>query len=105
MALSDDERRRLEELENLLQSDDPTWAHNLGKGHPGDGGARRLVLAILAILAGLALVVAGAATRLLLVGVAGFALECWAAYWLLKGEGAAGIRAFFLAHPAGGRTH
>lgn len=88
MPLSDDERRRLEELESRLRSDDPIWARTLGNGRLADGGPRRLVLAILAILAGLALVVAGAAARLVLVGVAGFAVECWAAYWLLAGQDA-----------------
>lgn len=68
MPLSDDERRRLEELESRLRSDDPMWARTIGNGRPRDGGPRKLVLAILAFLVGLTLVLAGAATRLVLMG-------------------------------------
>lgn len=104
MALSDDERRRLEELENLLSTEDPSWARTLGKGQHGDGGPRRLVLAVLAVVAGLALVLVGVATRLVLVGAAGFVLQCAAAYWLLAGLNGAGLNSFFPRTP-GGKKH
>lgn len=101
MPLSDDERRRLEELESRLRSDDPVWARTIGNGRPRDGGPRKLVLAILAFLVGLTLVLAGAATRLVLMGAAGFVLECAAAYWLLEGRDTAKIRAFSARFPGG----
>jgi hypothetical protein len=85
MPLSDEERRRLEELENLLSAQDPSLARNLEAGKPAGPVPRRMILAILAVLAGLVLVVVGVSTQILLIGIAGFALECVAAYWLLDG--------------------
>ncbi len=88
MPLSDDERRRLEELEHLLSAQDPSLARNLQEGKPGSQVQRRMVFASLAFVAGLVLVIVGVATQVLLVGVAGFLLECAAAYWFLEAQAA-----------------
>jgi hypothetical protein len=87
MPLSDEERRRLEELESLLSAQDPSLARNLEEGKPGNAIHRRMVFASLAFVAGAVLVVAGVATQVLLLGVAGFLVECAAAYWFLEGQG------------------
>jgi Flp pilus assembly protein TadB len=84
MSLSDEERRLLTELEDVLTAQDPCLARNLQAAQPSGPDHRRLVLAILVFLAGLALVIIGVATQIALIGVAGFALECAAAYWFLS---------------------
>lgn len=86
MPLSDDERRRLAELEDLLTAQDPSFARNLESGKPSGAVPRRKVFAILAVLAGLALVIIGVATQVPLIGIAGFVVECGAAYWLLQNK-------------------
>lgn len=87
MPLSDDERRRLEELEKQLSAQDPSLARDLEDGKPGRRVPRRKVVASLAILAGLALVIAGVVTKMPLIGVIGFVLQCVGAYWLPVGPG------------------
>ncbi|BCW17444.1 hypothetical protein NtRootA9_01520 [Arthrobacter sp. NtRootA9] len=84
MSLSDEERRLLTELEDVLAAQDPCLARNLQAGRPSGPDHRRLVLAILAFLAGLVLVITGIATQTALIGVAGFALECAAAHWFVS---------------------
>lgn len=103
MPLSDEERRRLKELENLLSAQDPSLARNLEEGKPASIIQRRMVLSILAGIGGLALVVAGVASQILLLGVAGFVLECVAAYWLLDGLGISFWKAEPPAHPRAGK--
>ncbi|WP_457963587.1 DUF3040 domain-containing protein [Arthrobacter sp. D1-29] len=81
MPLSDDERRRLEALEEQLSEDDPRLARNLGDARPDRKTQRRKSFAVLAILAGLALVITGIAMQMPVIGAAGFALQCAGAYW------------------------
>jgi hypothetical protein len=88
MPLSDEERRRLEELENLLSAQDPSLARNLQEGKQDNQVPRRMVFATLAFLAGLVLVLMGVATQVLVIGAAGFLLECAAAYWFLEAQAA-----------------
>lgn len=95
MPLSDDERRRLEELEHLLSAQDPSLARNLQEGKPGPPVQRRMVFASLAFVAGIVLVIVGVATQVLLIGVAGFLLECAAAYWFLEAQSAQAGTAMF----------
>ena len=87
MPLSDEERRRLEELEHLLSAQDPSLARNLREGKTGNQVPRRMVFASLAFIAGLVLVIVGVATQILFIGAAGFLLECAAAYWFLEAQG------------------
>jgi ferric-dicitrate binding protein FerR (iron transport regulator) len=82
MALSDDERRRLEALEEQLRVEDPRLARDLGNRKPPAPVPRRTVFAALAVLAGLAIVIVGVATQIPVIGVIGFALECAGAFWL-----------------------
>lgn len=87
MPLSDDERRRLEELEKQLSAQDPSLARDLEDGKPADRVPRRRVFASLAVLVGLALVIAGVVMKMPVIGVIGFVLQCAGAYWLPVGPG------------------
>lgn len=101
MPLSDEERRRLRELEALLSAQDPFLARNLQEGKPRSPVRRGTVLAVVAVLAGLALVMVGVSTQMMLVGVAGFALECIAAYWFLPRQDSHHQPPLFPRHSSG----
>jgi hypothetical protein len=59
-------------------------ARKLQSGVPGSGAARS-VYAILAALAGFALIIVGISTRLTVIGVVGFLLMGADVYWFLSG--------------------
>jgi hypothetical protein len=70
VALSEHEQKLLEQMEQALYADDPKFASNLRTA--GTGATRkRAALGVLAVLAGLGLLVLGVATSPA-VGVAGF---------------------------------
>lgn len=72
MPLSDDEQRSLDQIERALYEQDPGLAASLG-GWPDLRGHRtRLAVGVLALLAGLALLIAGVAAAIIMVGVTGF---------------------------------
>jgi hypothetical protein len=87
MALSDEERRRLEVLEQELASSDPELVQKLQVAEPGRHRreAAGTVHGVLALIAALALVIVGVATELIIVGVAGFLLMIAGADRLLRG--------------------
>lgn len=80
MALSDEERKRLDALAEQLSEEDPRLTRKLG-GSSGSRPPHRVTSAVLAVLAGLALVIIGVSLQLPAVGVLGFALQCAGAYW------------------------
>jgi Protein of unknown function (DUF3040) len=72
LALSDEERRRLEELELELTAEDPALARDLS---PGSGvSGTPVLLAALASVMGLMLLIIGIASQLTVMGAAGFLL-------------------------------
>lgn len=72
MALSDHEQRLLEQMEKALYAEDPKFATSL-RSAPGARAARgRAALGVLAILAGLGLLLAGVGTAVIALGVLGF---------------------------------
>lgn len=83
MPLSDEERRRLEKLEHELAAADPSLNRKLQSGVTGGRTAPRAVYGLLAALPGFALVIAGSATKLTVIGVIGFMLMVAGAHWLL----------------------
>jgi hypothetical protein len=85
MALSDEERRRLEELEQELAAADPDLDRELKAGLSRGSAAARIVYGVLAALAGLAVVIAGSITRLTVLGAVGFLLMVAGAHWFLSG--------------------
>ncbi|MGQ7411984.1 DUF3040 domain-containing protein, partial [Streptococcus suis] len=64
--------RLLEQMERALYAEDPKFASSLRSATPRVGGRRRAVIGVLAALVGVALLVAGAATGTVVVGVIGF---------------------------------
>lgn len=72
MPLSEHEQRLLEQMEKALYAEDPKFATSL-RSAAGTRAARgRAALGVLAVLAGLGLLLAGVATTLIIVGVLGF---------------------------------
>lgn len=87
MALSEEERRRLEKLEQELALSDPDLYQRLQAGAPGKHHRATMVRGVLMLLAGFALVIVGVATEIIVVGVAGFLLMIAGAHWFLNGYG------------------
>lgn len=86
MGLSEDERRRLQELEEELAVEDPALARKLGRdGSLKTSGARK-VYAVLAVVAGFAVLIAGVIIQLTVLGIMGFLLACAGVYVLLDGH-------------------
>ncbi len=72
MPLSEHEQRLLEQMEKALYAEDPKFATSL-RSTPGVRAARgRAALGVLAVLAGLGLLIAGVATTVIALGVLGF---------------------------------
>ena len=78
MALSDEERRRLEKLEQELAATDPALAQELA-GLTRSRARSTTLYGVLAVTAGFALVIAGIITKNTIVGVTGFLLMVGAA--------------------------
>lgn len=72
MPLSDHEQRLLEQMERALYAEDPKFADSLRKTRSASMDRKRLVLGLGGAVAGLAILLAGVATSLPLVGVLGF---------------------------------
>jgi hypothetical protein len=73
VPLSEHEQRLLAQMEQALYAEDPKFATSLRT--PGGRGSRsRAAIGVLAVLAGLGLVVGGVATTLIALGVAGFVI-------------------------------
>lgn len=89
MALSEEERRRLEKLEKELASSDPDLDQRLQAGAPGKRQREAATVArgALTLIAGFTLVIVGIATELIVVGAVGFLLMIAGAHWFLKGYG------------------
>ncbi|KTR38212.1 MULTISPECIES: DUF3040 domain-containing protein [Rothia] len=85
MALSERERQLLEQLEQQLNVEDPTFADTMQeerpRPRPGAGlSGRNLVLGIVVAVLGLGLVLLGVSTQLILVGVLGFLVMAGGVY-------------------------
>jgi len=84
VPLSDEERKRLAELEQELVKNDPELAQELKSGKVHFRPAVSLVAAGLTALLGMLLIVVGISTQLIIVGVLGFIIMGAAAYWILS---------------------
>ena len=87
MPLSDEERRRLRELEEELAAEDPDLARQLQDNAPSDRSGARTVYGLLIIVAGFALVIVGISIQLIILGVMGFLAAGAGAYLFLSGRG------------------
>jgi hypothetical protein len=93
MPLSEHEQRLLEQMEKALYAEDPKFATSL-RSAPGARAARgRAALGVLAVLAGLGLLIAGVATTVIALGVLGFVVML---------VGSVAIYSSFQARPAEG---
>jgi len=72
VPLSEHEQRLLEQMERALYAEDPKFASSLRSAAPRPGGRRRAIIGVLTALVGVGLLVTGAATSLVVVGVLGF---------------------------------
>ncbi|QOQ39015.1 DUF3040 domain-containing protein [Trueperella pecoris] len=101
MALSDYERKMLEQLEAQLADDDPTLAQSLATDeHAPTATAfspKHLVIGLIVAVLGLLIVLGGVAAEIILVGVLGFVVV-FAGLWYLS-EGVTKV-----AVPAGGQA-
>lgn len=85
MGLSDDERRRLEKLEQELAATDPDLDRKLQSGARHGRPAALTIRGVLTAIAGFALVIGGVITEQIVVGALGFLLMVAGAYWFLDG--------------------
>jgi len=72
VPLSEHEQRLLEQMERALYAEDPKFASSLRSAGPRPGGRRKAAVGVLSALVGVGLLITGAATSLVAVGVAGF---------------------------------
>lgn len=86
MPLSERERKLLAELELGLAADDPRLARELSPDSHGNRFRPKTYFAAMACLIGLALLIAGVGSQLIVVGVGGFLLMGAGAYVLVGGR-------------------
>jgi hypothetical protein len=72
VPLSEHEQRLLEQMERALYAEDPKFASSLRSAGPRPGSRRKAAAGVLIALVGLGLLITGAATSLVVVGVVGF---------------------------------
>ncbi len=72
MPLSDHEQRLLEQMERALYAEDPKFATSMRNSRGSAGDRRRVAFGIVALLAGMGLLIAGVASKLVVIGVLGF---------------------------------
>jgi hypothetical protein len=85
MPLSDHEQRLLEQMERQLYADDPKLASTLRGSGRSLRSRHRLLLGVLGVAGGMALLVAGAASQLWPLGVAGFLVMLGGGWWASTG--------------------
>ena len=90
MPLSDEERKRLEELERDLAAEDPKLAHELQSGPSLRLRRAHITLGLLTAIIGVVVLILGVMAQLTLLGIAGFLLMCAGAIWVLSTWGPRG---------------
>ncbi len=81
VPLSEHEQRLLEQMERALYAEDPKFATSMRNSRASAGDKRKIALGVLGFLAGMAMLVAGVATQVVLIGVGGF-LAMLGGIWL-----------------------
>jgi hypothetical protein len=72
VPLSEHEQRLLEQMERALYAEDPKFASSLRSAGPRPGSRRKAAVGVLTALVGFGLLITGAATSIVVVGVVGF---------------------------------
>ena len=80
MALSEREQKLLEQMEQALYAEDPRFATRI-RSHGDRGTKRRMLVGILAVLAGLGLVFLGVLGQAIWLGAVGFAVMVAGGVW------------------------
>jgi hypothetical protein len=83
MPLSDHEQQLLAQMERALYAEDPTFANNLRSSTAGRASRGKAAVGVLAVIAGMGLVLAGVTTMIVVLGVVGFVvmlLGAWVTY-------------------------
>ena len=91
MPLSEHEQRLLEQMEKALYAEDPKFATSLRSSRGSRASRGRAALGVLAMLAGLGLLLAGVATTVIALGVLGFVamlIGCVIVYSAFQSRGA-----------------
>jgi uncharacterized membrane protein YgcG len=89
VPLSDHEQRLLDEIEQALYAEDPKFAASVRAARTRSRTRRSAVLCVLGVVAGLALVLVGLITNLIVLSVIGFVLvvgSCGYAVQVLRGR-------------------
>jgi hypothetical protein len=81
VPLSEHERRQLEQIEAALGADDPRFAEAVRAADPRVHYRRRVIGAVLGLLAGVGLLLAGVVVDVILVAVAGFVVMLACGMW------------------------
>jgi hypothetical protein len=72
VPLSEHEQRLLEQMERALYAEDPKFASSLRSAGPRPGNRRKAAIGVLTLLVGIALLIAGPVTSVVVLGVVGF---------------------------------
>jgi hypothetical protein len=83
VPLSEHEQRLLEQMERALYAEDPKLASTLGGSRQRAAQRRALALGAFGIVAGIGMLIAGAALPSVLLGVAGFAVMVAAGWYAI----------------------
>ena len=81
MPLSEEEMRLLEQMERALVAEDPKLASTMRGKNQAATSRRRIILALVLFLAGVAVLMTGAILRQTFIGVAGFVTMLASAYF------------------------
>jgi hypothetical protein len=81
VPLSEHERRQLEQIEAALRAGDPRFAEAVRAADPRVHYRRRVIAAVLGLLAGVGLLLAGVVVNVILVAVAGFVVMLACSLW------------------------
>jgi hypothetical protein len=90
VPLSDHEQRLLDEIEQALYAEDPKFAASVRSARTRSRTRRSAVLCVFGVAAGLALVLVGLVTNLIVLSVIGFVLvvaACGYAVQVVRGHG------------------
>lgn len=83
MALSEREQKVLEQLEELMNAEDPQFANSMSStGNTAPVfSARHMILGILCVLAGLGIIIGAVASKIIILGIVGFAVAAGGVYF------------------------
>jgi Protein of unknown function (DUF3040) len=90
VPLSDHEQRLLDEIEQALYAEDPKFAASVRSARTRSRTRRAALLCVLGVIAGLALVLVGLVTNLIVLSVIGFVFvvgSCGYAAQVIRGRG------------------